>query len=474
MTKYKEAIATFICGVTVLIYFIVTLNNPYFNPKNFLNHINTFTSSEYKGRLTGDIGAKKASKYIQKEFKKNNISPLSNSNDYVQKFPLNNVHITGDISFKAYDARGNLFKEYLYGKDFKEVPFGMSSKGTVKGSVSTSIGEKSPILFFNQNMIGESENDYILDDILISNDFKACIYTGNDFFRFRTPYKLQKSYDKGLIKIMVNSKVSKEIPTLLKTGATFEIKTGIENKNIYGENILGVIKGEDSLKPPIVLSAHYDHVGFDIDNVIYPGALDNASGISFLMEAAKILKNSNPKRDIIIAAFDGEEVGLLGSEYFASNSLVNIKKSKVINFDMVGTTKNIPLSVLSSNDNSLSKEVLDLMKKNNIKSSKLLESNSDHASFESVGVDAVTLIHDDMDKIHTPLDTIENINEEKIIDVFYTLKSFLTYNDIIDDKSFNIHTNSSKLNFYSTYILLSFITLLFLNLLLYLRRKGWL
>ena len=473
MTKYKTAIATFICGITVLIYFIVTLNNPYFNTKNYLNHINTFTSSEYKGRLTGDIGAKKASKYIQKEFKKYNISPIKNNN-FVQTFPLNNVHITGDISFKAYDARGNLLKEYVYGKDFKEVPFGMSSKGSVKGNISTSIGEKGPIIFFRENIIGESENDYTLDDILISNDFKACIYTGDDFFRFRTPYKMQKSYDKGLIKIMVSSKVSREIPTLLKTGATFEIKTNIENKNVNGENILGIIKGEDSSKPPIILSAHYDHVGFDMDNVVYPGALDNASGISFLMETAKILKSSKPKRDIIIAAFDGEEVGLLGSEYFASNPLVNIKNSKAINFDMVGTTKDIPLSVLSSKNNSLSKEILDLMKKNNIKSSKLLESNSDHASFESIGVDSVTLIHDDMDKIHTPLDTIENINEEKIIDVFYTLKSFLTYNDIIDDKSFNIHTNSSNINFYSTYILLSFITLLFLNLLLYIRRKGWL
>lgn len=470
MKRLKKLKFMFIIAL-VLIYFFLINMNPYFSPKNFMNHIETLTSPEYKGRLTGDTGNKKAIKYIESQFKKLGVSPLS-KDGFIQKFSLNTIKLSGSCTFKAFDARGNLHKEYTYGKDFKEVGFGKAVKGSVKGKVSDKIDDKNSIYIFKNEMLGESKNDYKLDSILYENNIKAAIYTTNSDLRFRTPYKLQQEYKEGISKIMVTPEISKEIETLSKTGVTFEITTNTENKKVQGENIVGLIKGSDASKPPIILSTHFDHVGFDSDGSIYPGALDNASGTSFLIETARLLTKSNPKNNIIIAAFDAEEVGLLGSKYFAENPPINIKNAKVINFDMVGSIKNIPLSILSSTDNHLSNELAKIMDKQKISYNKILNTNSDHASFDPFGVNAVTLIHNDSDKIHSLYDTPKNISDEKIINVFHTLKSFLTYNSIIGDKSFNIHKNLSTIDFYSNYILLSFITLVFLNGLLFIRRKG--
>lgn len=457
--------------IMVALYFFIIENNPYFSSKNFVKHIKTITSPEYKGRLTGNEGSSKTAAYLEKKFRSIGLSPLD-KNGFIQSFTLNNIQLSGECSFKAFDARGNLLKEYKYGEDYKEMSFGKSLKGEVSGKISFNLDDKNPILLFKDDLIGEGENDYKLDTALDEKGIKAAIYPTSHPFRFRTPYKLQKEYDSGIVKIMISKNLSNEIKTFSKTGASFEIKTNTENKKVTGQNVIGFIKGIDSSLPPIILSAHYDHVGFDSDGTIYPGALDNASGTSFIIEAARVLKKSSPKRNIIIAAFDAEEVGLLGSKYFAEKMSKKLKGAKVINFDMVGSTKNIPLSVLSNTNNDLSKEVLDIMEKSNIASSKLLMDNSDHASFDKFGINAITLIHDDTDKIHTPYDTIKNIKEEKIIEVFHTLKSFLTYNDIISDKKFVVHENINDVNFYSHYILLSFITLAFLYGLIFIKRKG--
>lgn len=469
--KIFKALKFILPIVLVFSYFFLINSHPYFSTKNYMNNIETLTSNEFKGRLTGHSGNKKAIKYIEKEFKDIGLIPLG-ENGFSQPFDANTVQLSGECSFKAYDARGNFHKEYTYGEDFKEVSFGKAVNSTVKGDVSDKISDKKPIYIFTNEMIGESDKDYSLDEVLEENNIKAAIYTTTSDLRFRTSYKLQEDYQMGLAKIMVTPEVSKEIETLSKTGVKFEITTNTENKKVKGENLIGLIKGNNETLPPIILSSHFDHVGFDSDGSIYPGALDNASGTSFLLESARVLKKSNPDRNIIIAAFDGEEVGLLGSKYFAENPPLNIKNAKVINFDMVGSIKDIPLSILSSNNNNLSKEILSIMEKEKIPSDKLTMDNSDHASFDPIGVNAVTFIHNDADKIHSLYDNTKNIKEEKIIPVFHTLKSFLTYNDIISDKNFNAHKYSSSIEFYSNYILLSFITLVFLNGLLFLKRKG--
>jgi hypothetical protein len=106
-------------------------------------------------------------------------------------------------------------------------------------------------------------------------------------------------------------------------------------------NVIGLVKGTDTAAGYVVLSAHHDHVGRN-GKEIYYGAVDNASGTVALMEMAILLNKAaqqglKPKRSIVFASFTGEEKGLLGSYYFASNSFYPIQKTwAILNIDMMG------------------------------------------------------------------------------------------------------------------------------------------
>lgn len=105
-------------------------------------------------------------------------------------------------------------------------------------------------------------------------------------------------------------------------------------------NVLARIEGE---RPDefVIIGAHFDHLGIDpmLDgDQIYNGADDNASGVAAVLQIAKAFKESGkkPLRTVIFALWDGEEKGLLGSEYFMQ-SWKNPEKIKgYLNFDMIG------------------------------------------------------------------------------------------------------------------------------------------
>lgn len=105
-------------------------------------------------------------------------------------------------------------------------------------------------------------------------------------------------------------------------------------------DIVGIIPGNDPVLKDeyIVLGAHYDHLGVKNDS-IYNGADDNASGSVALIEIARDLCNrkADLKRSVIIAAFDGEELGLHGSNFLSDilqDEGLNIRL--MMSIDMVG------------------------------------------------------------------------------------------------------------------------------------------
>ena len=60
-------------------------------------------------------------------------------------------------------------------------------------------------------------------------------------------------------------------------------------------------------------------------NVIFPGANDNASGVSSLLNLASFFKKYKPKYNIIFICFGAEELGLLGSKFFTENPLIELE-----------------------------------------------------------------------------------------------------------------------------------------------------
>jgi hypothetical protein len=107
-----------------------------------------------------------------------------------------------------------------------------------------------------------------------------------------------------------------------------------------GFNVLGVIEGNDpTLKNNVVIvGGHHDHLGIK-NGSIYPGANDNASGASAVMELAFAfagLADQN-KRTLLFVTFDGEEAGCMGAHAYAANPPYPLNKTDImINFDMIG------------------------------------------------------------------------------------------------------------------------------------------
>lgn len=109
-----------------------------------------------------------------------------------------------------------------------------------------------------------------------------------------------------------------------------------------GYNIVGWIEGNDiKLKDEyIILGAHYDHIGLDNfgKDKVNNGANDDASGVVAVSEIARYFaKTRSNKRSIIIAFFDGEEKGLLGSRHLAKRLKKNqLDLYTVLCFEMIG------------------------------------------------------------------------------------------------------------------------------------------
>jgi len=111
---------------------------------------------------------------------------------------------------------------------------------------------------------------------------------------------------------------------------------------LASDNVVGILPGSDpSLAGEyVILSAHLDHEGVKLtpendDDEIYNGAMDNASGISALLEVARLLKSSPPRRSVIFLAVTAEEKGLNGSDYFARNPTIPANNMvAVVNLDM--------------------------------------------------------------------------------------------------------------------------------------------
>jgi hypothetical protein len=112
------------------------------------------------------------------------------------------------------------------------------------------------------------------------------------------------------------------------------------------KNVVGVLPGSDpSLKDTYVLvTAHYDHLGISPDGQgdrIFNGANDNASGSATLMEMANALAALpvRPRRSVVFIALFGEEVGEIGSGYYARHPIFPLDKTVAdINLEQMGRT----------------------------------------------------------------------------------------------------------------------------------------
>ncbi|GAB4022261.1 M28 family metallopeptidase [Spirosoma koreense] len=106
-------------------------------------------------------------------------------------------------------------------------------------------------------------------------------------------------------------------------------------EDVAGYNVVGLLPGSDPVLKDeyVVCAAHIDHLGVGRPvkgDSIYNGAHDNASGVAINLEMARLFASlpKAPRRSILFVGVTGEEMGLLGSDYFASNPTV--PKEKIV------------------------------------------------------------------------------------------------------------------------------------------------
>lgn len=149
---------------------------------------------------------------------------------------------------------------------------------------------------------------------------------------------------------------------LLAGSHRVSLSVELEHRSETARNVIGVIRAgaPDRLPGAVLVGAHYDHVGLGGATSLAPearephnGADDNASGTAALLEVARRLagRRAELKRDVYLAAFSAEEVGVLGSTAFTRRPTGGLKMDELVamlNMDMVGRLRGNALSVLGS------------------------------------------------------------------------------------------------------------------------------
>lgn len=112
-----------------------------------------------------------------------------------------------------------------------------------------------------------------------------------------------------------------------------------DRREVALRNVLARLGAGRGTEGEIVLvGAHWDHLGSP-KGVLHPGADDNASGVAALLAAAEVLARAHPSgaREVVFAAWTGEESGRLGSTWFATHPVVPLARiATAINLDMLG------------------------------------------------------------------------------------------------------------------------------------------
>ncbi|MDX1463997.1 MAG: M28 family peptidase, partial [Marinirhabdus sp.] len=203
--------------------------------------------------------------------------------------------------------------------------------------------------------------------------------------------------------------------------------TGLQtDSTLTGTNVVGYI--DNAAETTVVIGAHYDHLGLggegslyrEKEPAIHNGADDNASGVAVMFDLASKLMTSSSEatknNNYLFIAFSGEEMGLLGSNYFVKNSTIDKETiSYMINMDMVGRlNEENTVAVHGVGTSPIFKQTLFA---NNEFDLNIAEHDSgigpsDHTSFYLADIPVLHFFTGQHEDYHKPGDDAEKLNYE--------------------------------------------------------------
>lgn len=299
--------------------------------------VSYLASDELQGRKAGSKGIAMAATYIAKQFADIGLQPLTTF-----KKTTNTDNQAFDTS--SYFQPFNAYKLHL-----NEISARINDKNYSLEEIA---------IFTNQNNIHWRNKDdmqisYIGADDIFSKKIRQITKQANNNLVLVNKKHLRffQSKQKSLLKAKYQMPSAAPNPlkpnTLIlvlsdETNITsVNIKASFKQKNTEFNNVVGVLPGKTKTNEVVIFSAHYDHLGLATkshikhgDN-IFNGANDNASGTSAVIQLARYFQQYNNARTIIFVAFTAEEIGMLGSKYFAQN--INPDDiNAMINIEMIG------------------------------------------------------------------------------------------------------------------------------------------
>lgn len=345
------------------------------------------SSPEMEGRGTATPGGEKAAKYIAERFQQMGLKPLGDNGSYLQAIKFNFKQVSDETSVKVGDTALKHIEEFgvLFPQPNKDVEvtgdlvfagYGVTAPDIKHDDYANlDVKGKIVVILFGKPKTASGENakafnpSAIIANLLkrgaaglIISDFGTSSFTqfakflaqrklalpGNEdsIYSYKIPLviatkgvieKLVAESGSTLAQLTEKAENNEYVSCDLKKSATIKIKMKLEES--VGNNVVGLLEGSDEKlkQEALTYSAHYDAFGMK-DGQLHPGAADNALGVAMMMSLAEAFtKAPKPRRSVIFLAVTGEELGLLGSEYWANHPTWPIEKVAAnINFDGIG------------------------------------------------------------------------------------------------------------------------------------------
>ncbi|MFT5197475.1 MAG: aminopeptidase N [Planctomycetota bacterium] len=221
----------------------------------------------------------------------------------------------------------------------------------------------------------------------------------------------------------------------------FMVDLGPQSPPIRARNVIGLLPGTNPewKNQSVVLSAHYDHLGYGWPNPhqgdegkLHAGADDNASGVAVMLELATNLVGEGARpRTLVVAAFTAEEAGLHGSRYYVAHPVLPLQQVRgVINLDTVGRFGEKGVSIHGCGTASEWQHIFRGAGFTTGIANQIVMGGaeaSDQQSFVEQGVPGVQLFTGAHGDYHRPGDTIDQVNAQGLVQVAIFAKEGVAY-----------------------------------------------
>lgn len=450
-------------------------------PKDYLDHIKYLSSPELKGRATGTPELEKAGQYLVKEFKSFHLRPVNgewrqpfavtvgaelepgNVLRFVNHGTAQALEMEKDFLPMSFSSTGKLSAKLVfagYGITAPEYNYDDYAGLDVKGKIvivlrhePQEFDEKSVFLGKNFTRHAQIESKatnakmHGAAGVLFVEDVHN---HGGAAEKFEAFGKLAGPDRAGVAFVQVRAELidqwiraaGKNVKDLqegidkdlkprsfpLPDDMSVDLDVEIRRDTKTVHNIIAWLPGETD--EYVIVGAHYDHLGFETrfslapsSRDMHPGADDNASGTAGVLELARYFASQpKQKRGILFLCFAGEELGLLGSSWYAGHPLLPLDKAvAMINMDMIGRIRDGKLYLAGSGTGSNFKAMIDDAVKRHPLKADLSETagygSSDHTSFTSKQVPVLFFFSGLHGDYHKPSDTWDKIDAPQAVEV---------------------------------------------------------